>query len=74
MTPLIPFLLPVLITVDRIEPPMAVVEWPSGAMTDIPLAMLPPNTKEGSQLLLQPMPTGLFACTSEPSLLMESEP
>lgn len=42
------FLLP--ITVDRIEPPMAVVEWPWGELSDVPLEQLPPNLREGTRL------------------------
>ena len=38
----------ILLTVDRIEPPMAVLEWPSGALTDAPLTMLPPALHEGA--------------------------
>lgn len=54
MTPLL--ILPVLATIDRIEPPMAVVEWPGGALTDVPLARLPADAREGARLMLSPPP------------------
>ena len=38
------------ITVDRIEPPMAVVEWPWGELSDVPLKQLPPDLREGTRL------------------------
>lgn len=58
MSALIPLqlLLPVRVVVDRIEPPMAVVEWPSGELTDVPLLFLPADLREGAVLLLQPGP------------------
>ena len=42
----------VVVTVDRIEPPMAVLEWPSGVLTDVPLLQLPADLEEGDTLRL----------------------
>ena len=36
--------------VDRVEGPMAVVEWQIDAATDVPLALLPPDIREGDRL------------------------
>ena len=43
----------VAVTVDRIEPPFAVVEWPSGDLADVPLALLPSPTAEGDTIELR---------------------
>ena len=43
----------ILLIVDRIEPPMAVLEWPTGALTDAPLSLLPADLSEGDTLRLQ---------------------
>lgn len=42
-------------TVDRIEGDVAVVEWPGGLTTDVPLAALPTGAHEGTQLRLVPV-------------------
>jgi hypothetical protein len=65
---------PILLTVDRIEPPMAVLEWPSGALTDAPLAMLPPTTQEGDllQLRLSRSRQGVLAA-GPPTFLMTTQ-
>jgi hypothetical protein len=64
---LLPILLPIAVVIDRIEPPMAIIEWPSGELSDVPLAMFPPEVAvEGARLLLQPSPTGLLSCPQAP--------
>ena len=40
------------LTVDRLEGDVAVVELPDGTTIDLPTALLPPNTQEGSILRL----------------------
>ena len=62
MTALLSVLLLVPVTVDRIEPPMAVVEWPWGELHDVPLEELPPDLAEGAQLRLV-YPVDLLVCT-----------
>jgi hypothetical protein len=37
--------------VDRIEPPFAVIESPTGQMVDVPLSELPPDVDEGDLVL-----------------------
>ena len=44
---------PILLVVDRIEPPVAVLEWPSGALIDAPLDVLPAELSEGDILRLR---------------------
>lgn len=44
---------PLLLTVDRIEPPVAVLEWPCGALIDTPLDVLPAELTEGDILRLR---------------------
>jgi len=63
-----------LLTVDRIEPPMAVLEWPSGALTDAPLTLLPPALHEGDvlRLRLSRRLKGALAA-GHPSFLMTSQ-
>ncbi len=64
----------ILLTVDRIEPPMAVLEWPSGALTDAPLTMLPASLHEGDvlQLRLSRSLKGALAA-GQPTFLMTSQ-
>ena len=44
---------PILLTVDRVEPPVAVLEWPCGTLMDAPLDFLPPELAEGDVLRLR---------------------
>ena len=44
---------PILLTVDRVEPPVAVLEWPCGTLVDAPLDLLPPELAEGDVLRLR---------------------
>lgn len=37
-------------TIDRIEAENAVVEWPDGRLSDVPLLVLPPHAREGDRL------------------------
>ncbi|MFT5683359.1 MAG: hypothetical protein ACI8RZ_004290 [Myxococcota bacterium] len=64
----------ILLTVDRIEPPMAVLEWPSGVLTDAPLTMLPTTLREGDvlQLRLSRSREGVLAA-GQPTFLMTSQ-
>ncbi|MDG1481981.1 MAG: DUF3006 domain-containing protein [Myxococcota bacterium] len=73
MSPLL-FSTRILLIVDRIEPPMAVLEWPSGALTDAPLTLLPPALHEGDvlRLRLSHRLKGVLA-TGHPSFLMTSQ-
>lgn len=41
-----------LVVVDRLEGTLAVVELRIGVLVDVPLAVLPPGTREGDRLLL----------------------
>lgn len=43
----------ILLIVDRIEPPLAVLEWPCGALIDTPLDVLPDELAEGDVLRLR---------------------
>lgn len=56
--------------VDRIEPPMAVLEWSSGQLTDMPLALLPADVAEGCRLevRLHRTRTGLPLAAPPPAL------
>jgi hypothetical protein len=45
---------PALVTVDRIEGNWAVVEWPDGSFSDLPLLLLP-AVSEGDRLALHPI-------------------
>ena len=59
------------VTVDRVEAPYAVLEWPSGALGDVPLGLLPPGVAEGERLrlTLRPRPGGwLVAADPDPFL------
>ena len=40
------------VTVDRVEVDIAVIEWPGGVTTDVPVSALPPDTREGDRLRL----------------------
>ncbi len=42
-----------LVTIDRIEDDVAVVEWTPDTIGDLPLNVLPPDTREGDRLHLQ---------------------
>lgn len=39
--------------VDRIEGPMAVVEWRAGLLSDLPAALLPAGAGEGDAVVVQ---------------------
>lgn len=53
MTPLLLLGIRLTAVVDRVEGPMAVVEWRSDTLADLPLALLPPDVGEGDRLLLR---------------------
>ena len=59
------------VVVDRIEPPMAVLEWPSGALCDAPLSLLPTTVREGQQLSIAILPSrsGSLAAGQPPFLM-----
>jgi len=42
-----------LVTIDRIEDDVAVVEWTADTTSDLPLNLLPPDTREGDRLHLR---------------------
>ncbi|NOY26831.1 MAG: DUF3006 domain-containing protein [Oligoflexia bacterium] len=44
------------LTIDRIEGDWAVVEWPDGTFSDLPLALFPTGTREGQSLVLRVRP------------------
>ena len=74
--PLLLWLVPAraLVVVDRIEPPVAVLEWTAGVLTDMPLALLPPGISEGCRLevVVTPARRGLPAAPS-PLLLQTAD-
>ena len=41
------------VTIDRIDGEVAVVEWSAGALGDVPMALLPPDTREGDRFRLK---------------------
>ena len=44
---------PLVLTVDRIEGPVAIVEWSTDLHIEVPVSLLPPGVHEGDQLRLR---------------------
>ena len=60
------------LTIDRLEGPFAIIEWPNEALTAIENSLLPFSIQEGCQiqLSLYPSPYGAFhAIHEDPSIL-----
>lgn len=56
--------------VDRVEGEVAVIEWRVGALADVPLGLLPPDTGEGDRLVVEIAPAaGAEARAITPSAL-----
>jgi hypothetical protein len=59
------------VVIDRIEPPVATVEWSPGAFTDLPLLALPPS-REGDALCVRVAPPPSRAGGQDPVSLLNS--
>jgi hypothetical protein len=42
-----------IVVIDRIEGPLAVVEWRDAHLTEVPVVVLPPGVREGDRVLLR---------------------
>ena len=70
-SPLLQTLLLLIIIIDRIEPPYAIVEWENMALSSIHRSLLPPNVKEGQllELTIQRHPQGRsYMLRNDPAL------
>ena len=61
--------------IDRVEPPWAVIEWSTtGQFADMPLALIPPDSREGDRLIvrIQPLATGASRGQAQPNPVLHT--